>query len=95
MADEKVMEKSIQELFLMVSCTSYRKWNFDDGIGPVIGIGLGKFRYHQDSVHAKFAKKDSQLTELDLGSNKIDENIQNQVNQEITTLRDTHRKFGT
>ena len=41
------------------------------------------------------ALKDSQLTELDLAGTKIDENIQKQVEQEITSLRDTHRKFGT
>ena len=55
-ATKKVMDKSINELFQMIGCDSRRKWNFDDGIGPVMGIGLGKFRFHQDSVHAKFCK---------------------------------------
>jgi hypothetical protein len=56
LALKKVMDKAIQELLQVIGCDSRSKWNFNDGIGPVIGIGLGKFRFHQDSVHAKFAK---------------------------------------
>ena len=56
LASKKVLDSSVDELLQMVGCSSGKRWDFNNGIGPVIGIGLGQFRFHQDSVHAKFAK---------------------------------------
>ena len=56
LASKSVLDKSVNELLQMVGCKSGKKWNFNDGIGPIVGVGLGQFRFHQQSLHAKFAK---------------------------------------
>jgi hypothetical protein len=56
LATKQVMDQCVEELLNMVGCSSGRPWDFSNGIGPIIGIGMGQFRFHQFSKHALFAK---------------------------------------
>ena len=52
----KGMDKTVEELFRMIGCSSRLKLNPDDGLLPILGIGVSSFRFHQNSFHAVFQR---------------------------------------
>lgn len=53
-AMKSLLDGAVRNLLALANCDGCNKWDNKDGLSPIICFGLGQFRFHPDSLHAKF-----------------------------------------